>query len=74
MPDISMVVPICQALSISTDTLFGIAEQPVDENKYLEVKHKMESMKVGIYNPQNAVEICNFLIEDIEKEPFNYGI
>ncbi len=74
MPDISMVVPICQALSISTDTLFGIAEQPVDEIKYLEVKHKMESMKVGIYNPQNAMEICDFLIEEIEKEPFNYGI
>ena len=26
MPDISMVIPICQALSISTDTLFGITE------------------------------------------------
>jgi len=74
MPDISMVVPICQALSISTDTLFGIAEQSIDNAKYLEVKHKMESMKDGIFNPKNAMDICHFLIEEIEKEPFNYGI
>ena len=74
MPDISMVIPICQALSISTDTLFGITEQPLDNINYLEVKHKMESMKDGIYNPKNAIDICNFLIQEIEKEPFNYGI
>ena len=32
MPDISMIVPLAQTLSVSTDTLFGLVETNLDDS------------------------------------------
>ena len=40
MPDISMVVPIARTLSVSTDTLFGLAQETYDSLHILEVKNQ----------------------------------
>ena len=43
MPDISMVVPLAKTLNVSTDYLFGLEKNEIDDNVYVELKRHIEN-------------------------------
>lgn len=55
MPDISMIVPIAQVLSVSTDMLFGLESKEHDtsqlkqiNNMYLELEKSLQILKLQL--------------------------
>ena len=42
MPDISMVVSLAKTLNVSTDYLFGLEKNEIDDNVYVELKRHIE--------------------------------
>ena len=45
MPDISMVVPLAKTLNVSTDYLFGLEKNEIDDNVYVELKRHIEKIE-----------------------------
>ncbi len=74
MPDISMVVPLARTLSVSTDTLFGLAEHSYDSLHILDVKNKIDAMYDGTRKAESALETCHYLEEEVLNAPANYNI
>ena len=74
MPDISMVVPLAQILSISTDTLFGLTQQSFDSMQVLTIKGKLDTMFDVTRKAESSLEICQYLQEEILNAPANYDI
>lgn len=74
MPDISMVVPLAQALSISTDTLFGLTQNSYNELHYREVKNRIDELYDGMNIAESALNTCHYVLEEIKKDPANYAI
>ncbi len=74
MPDISMVVPLARTLSVSTDTLFGLDSHSYDSLHVLEIKNKMDEMNDGTRKAESALEICNYLQEEVLNAPANYDV
>lgn len=74
LPDISMVVPLAQTLSISTDALFGFSQNSYNELYYLEVKEKLREICEGSLRPESALEACRYVQGELKKDPANYAI
>lgn len=74
MPDISMVVPLARTLSVSTDTLFGLAQESYDSLHMLEVKNNIDALFDGTRKAESALETVHYLQEEILKSPANYDI
>lgn len=74
LPDISMVVPITQALAITTDTLFGLVEQTYDEQYFLSVKDHIDELHNNCQQPESCLSICRYLMTEIQKNPANYSV
>lgn len=75
MPDISMIVPIAQVLSVSTDMLFGLESKEHDtsqlkqiNNMYLELEKKFTDPKIA------ALEKCNYLEKELSRNLGNMVI
>lgn len=74
MPDISMVVPLARILSVSTDTLFGLAQHSYDSLHILEVKNHIDALFDGTRKAESALETVHYLQEEVIKAPANYDI
>lgn len=73
LPDISMIVPLAQVLSVSTDTLFGLEETRQDDVMYMEVKHVYEEIAGASSSPaETAKKQCDYLLEKLESDPASY--
>lgn len=45
LPDTSLIVPLVQALQISTDTLFGMDQMKQEDAMYMEIKREYEKIE-----------------------------
>lgn len=75
LPDITMVVPLAQALSVTTDALFGLAERSNENEQYVELQNKLDAIVAQYCDPnENALKRCEFLREELQKNPTSYLI
>lgn len=74
MPDISMVVPLAQTLSVSTDTLFGLTHSTYNELHYQEIRGKLDELYDGTDQAKSALETCRYLQKEIQRDLANYAI
>lgn len=73
LPDISMIVPLAQVLSVSADTLFGLEETRQDEALYMDIKHVYEEIARTETSPADtAKKQCDHLLEKLVSDPANY--
>lgn len=73
MPDISMIVPLAQTLSVSTDTLFGLEKEEADDSVYMSITKALEKIIADASSPaESALEQCRYLLEQVQQNPANY--
>ncbi|MBP3337776.1 MAG: helix-turn-helix transcriptional regulator [Lachnospiraceae bacterium] len=74
MPDITLLVPIAQNLSVTIDTLFGMDD--VQDNLMIieKVNENIASIKREYSQPDSLVKICEYLKEEIESNPTCYEL
>lgn len=73
MPDISMLVPLSQVLSVSIDALFGIEKAGQDEMQYMEIRRAFEEIESQKQSPaEAALSECRLLSEKCEANPASY--
>ena len=73
MPDISMIVPLAQTLSVSTDTLFGLVETDLDESVYINITKDLERINADSSSPaEAALANCQYLLEQIQQNPAHF--
>ncbi|MBR5798817.1 MAG: helix-turn-helix transcriptional regulator [Lachnospiraceae bacterium] len=74
MPDVSMIVPIAQALNITTDALLGYHMQSQDDRISEAVFAKMKEME-DVENPGlSTLKVCEYLAGEANKNPMNFDI
>ena len=74
LPDVSMIVPIAQALNITTDALLGYHVQSQDDRITEQVFTKMKEFEDVEHPGQSALAVCEYLAEEANKNPMNYDI
>lgn len=74
LPDVSMIVPIAQALNITTDALLGYQVQNHDDRITEQVFTKMKELEDVEHPGQSALAVCEYLAEEANKNPMNYDI
>ena len=74
LPDVSMIVPIAQALNITTDALLGYQVQSHDDRITEQVFAKMKGLENVEQPGQSALAVCEYLAEEANKNPMNYDI
>ena len=60
MPDISMVVPLAKTLNVSTDYLFGLEKNEIDDNVYVELKRHIEKIET---ESGRKAEAAHFILQ-----------
>ncbi len=74
LPDVSMIVPIAQALNITTDALLGYQMQSQDDRIAEQVFAKMKELEDVEHPGQSSLAVCEYLAEEANKNPMNYDI
>ena len=75
LPDVSMIVPIAQTLGITTDALLGYNAHSYDDSIAEKVFAKIVELEEDISDPgNNALKVCEYLAEEVGKNPMNYDI
>lgn len=74
LPDVSMIVPIAQALNITTDALLGYHVQSQDDRITEQVFAKMKELEDVEHPGKSALMVCEYLAEEANKNPMNYDI
>ncbi len=73
MPDISLVVPLAKALSVSTDTLFGLADEKMDDGLYIVLRRQVEKIEEeSETKAEAALAACQFMLKKVYEDPDNY--
>ena len=63
MPDISMIVPLAQTLSVSTDALFGLEQGGTAEVQYMDIKTQLEEIAGSAASrTESALQQCQYLL------------
>lgn len=74
LPDITQVIPLAQALNISTDALFGFNAENYDIKLAEEVKKKADELRDSGEQSQGALNAVEYLDKQCDSNIFNYGI
>ena len=74
LPDITQVVPLAQALNVSTDALFGLNPDVYDVKLAKEVKEKANTLRDSGEPDQAALNAVEYLDRQCDENIFNYGI
>ncbi len=75
MPDISMIVPLAQVLSVSTDMLFGMEKIGNYNQLYIQITNRFSEIESSHNNPAKvALEKCKFLEMELEKSLGNFVV
>lgn len=73
LPDISMIVPIAQVLSVSTDMLFGMDSEGNDNRLLIQIGNQYQEIKAKFNDPKEAaLEKCKYLEAEWDKDPGNF--
>ena len=74
LPDIMQIVPLAQALNVSTDALFGFNQDSYDHKFAEDVKQKANQLRDTGEQSQGAMDAVGYLDQQCEENIFNYGI
>ncbi len=74
MPDVTQIVPLAQALNVTTDALFGFTPENYDIRLAEEVHQKANNLRDSGEQSQGALEAVEYLDRQCEENVFNYGI
>ena len=74
MPDVTQIVPLAQALNVSTDALFGFSPESYDKKYAEEVHRKANELRDSGEQSQGALNAVEYLDQQCEENVFNYGI
>lgn len=74
LPDVIQIVPLAQALNVSTDALFGFNAESYDVKFAEEVKKKADELRDSGEQSQGAQNAVEYLDKQCENNMFNYGI
>lgn len=74
LPDITQVIPLAQALNVSTDALFGFNAESFDIKLAEEVKKKADELRDSGEQSHGALSAVEYLDKQCESNIFNYGI
>lgn len=74
MPDVTQIVPLAQALNVSTDALFGFHAENFDRKLSEEVNQKANALRDSGEQSQGALSAVEYLEQQCEENIFNYGI
>lgn len=68
MPDISLIVPIAQVLSVSTDMLFGLDNEGEDNQLLIQITNKYQEIESRFTDPKEAaLEKCKYLEGELDR-------
>ena len=74
LPDITQVIPLAQALNVSTDALFGFNTDSYDMKLAEEVNKKANALRDSGDPAHGAYDALIYLDQQCEENIFNYGI
>ena len=74
LPDIAQIVPLAQALNVTTDALFGFTNRSYDEKLAAEVGARANVLRDSGEQSQGALSAVEYLDSQCEEDIFNYGI
>ncbi len=74
LPDVTQIVPLAQALNVSTDALFGFNTENYDVKLAEEVEQKANTLRDSGEQSQGALSAVQYLDQQCEENIFNYGI
>lgn len=74
LPDVTQIVPLAQALNVSTDALFGFHAENFDRKLSEEVNQKANALRDSGEQSQGALRAVEYLEQQCEENIFNYGI
>ncbi|MDO5155964.1 MAG: helix-turn-helix transcriptional regulator [Eubacteriales bacterium] len=74
LPDVSMIVPIAQALNITTDMLLGYNVANQDDYLATKLKEQLDAMWDISDTKGSALKCTEFLAEESNKNPMNFEI
>lgn len=74
LPDVTQIVPLAQALNVSTDALFGFATESYEHKLADEVWFEATKLRDSGEPAQGALAAAEFLDQKCEENIFNYGI
>lgn len=74
LPDVSQIVPLAQALNVSTDALFGFAVESFDHEFADKVWFEATSLRDSGEPSQGALAAVEFLDQKCDENIFNYGV
>jgi transcriptional regulator with XRE-family HTH domain len=74
LPDITQVIPLAQALNVSTDALFGFNQDNYDVKLAEEVNRKADELRDSGEQDEGALNAAEYLDQQCEENIFNYGI
>lgn len=73
MPDISMIVPLAQVLSVTTDTLFGMEQTNTEDSDYITIKTQLDELANKYNNPaERAYQRCQYVKELLLRNPASH--
>lgn len=74
LPDVALIVPIAQALNVTTDMLLGYNAANQDDYLAKKIREKLENM-YDISDPRtSALKRVEYLAEETNKAPMNFEI
>lgn len=73
LPDISMIVPIAQVLSVSTDMLFGMDSEGNDNQLLMQIMNQYQKIGSEFNDPKEAaLNRCKYLDTELDRDPGNF--
>ncbi len=73
MPDISLIVPIAQVLSVSTDMLFGMDSEGNDNQLLMQITNQYQKIGSEFTDPKEAaLNKCKYLEAELDQDPGNF--
>ena len=74
LPDVTQIVPLAQALNVSTDALFGFASESYDHKLAEQISFEANTLRDSGDPAQGALAAAEFLDKKCEENIFNYKI
>lgn len=74
LPDVTQIVPLAQALNVSTDALFGFGVESYDHKLADETWFEAKKLRDSGEPSQGALAAVEYLDQKCEENIFNYGI
>ena len=74
LPDVTQIVPLAQALNVSTDALFGFGVESYDHKLADEIWFEAKKLRDSGEPSQGALAAVEYLDQKCEENIFNYAL